>query len=235
MNTSLVGLWQTMGWFPRAIVFVMFIMAIFIIAVTVTKWSRFYRMGKATRKFAPEFSSILERGSITEGLALADQYRQKSHVAQVLGEALREVAPLIDGGGPVSEAAIDMAERTIEREQVLLANDMKSGLGVLATIGATAPFVGLLGTTMGVIDAFTGMAQQGGGIAAISAGIAEALITTAVGLLVAIPAVWLYNYFNTRLGTLFSELSYASRELTDWMRSRSTRILREESRVESSE
>ena len=66
----------------------------------------------------------------------------------------------------------------------------------LATIGSTAPFVGLFGTTFGIINAFSGMALTGsGGIAAISAGIAEALITTAFGLFVAVPAVWAYNYF----------------------------------------
>jgi biopolymer transport protein ExbB/biopolymer transport protein TolQ len=140
----------------------------------------------------------------------------------VLGESLREVAPLLTDAR-LASAAITSAERSIEREQILLANELKSGLGLLATTGATAPFVGLLGTTMGIVNAFTGMATAGGGLEAVSAGISEALITTAIGLLVAIPAVWLYNYFNTRLDTLFSELAYAGRELIDWMMVRESR------------
>jgi biopolymer transport protein ExbB/biopolymer transport protein TolQ len=175
-------------------------------------------MTKATRSFAPQFSAALEADNVPEALALTEQY-QKSHVARVLGESLREVAPLLDNPHAAG-AAITSAERSVEREQILLANDLKSGLGLLATIGSTAPFVGLLGTTMGIVNAFTGMATAGGGMEAISAGVAEALITTAVGLLVAIPAVWLYNYFSGRLDTLFSELAYAGREMVDWMMTR---------------
>jgi biopolymer transport protein ExbB/biopolymer transport protein TolQ len=175
-------------------------------------------MATATRAFAPVFSQALENDNVAEALAASDQYT-KSHVARVLGESLREVAPLLNDPR-VAGAAISSAERSVEREQILLANDLKSGMGLLATIGATAPFVGLLGTTMGIINAFSGMATSGGGLEAISAGIAEALITTAIGLMAAIPAVWLYNYFTARLDTLFSELAYAGREMIDWMMDR---------------
>ena len=90
---------------------------------------------------------------------------------------------------------------------------------MLATVGATAPFVGLLGTTMGVVNAFMGMAGGGGsgGIGAISAGIAEALITTAFGLMVAIPAVWIYNYFQTKADFLTVEMTYSGKELIDYL------------------
>ena len=96
--------------------------------------------------------------------------------------------------------------------------DLKRGLGVLATVGATAPFVGLLGTTMGIVNAFTGMAASGsGGLSAISAGVAEALITTAFGLIVAIPAVWAYNYFQTKIDNLTAEMTYTSKEMIDYL------------------
>jgi biopolymer transport protein ExbB/biopolymer transport protein TolQ len=96
--------------------------------------------------------------------------------------------------------------------------DLKRGLGVLATVGATAPFVGLLGTTMGIVNSFTGMANTGsGGLSAISAGIAEALIATAFGLVVAIPAVWLYNYFQTKIDNLVAEMTYVSKEMIDYL------------------
>src|SRR5690606_1062595 len=218
---SLTELWGHMGWFAKGIVFTLILMSVISLSVAAAKWLRFRKMTSATRAFAPRFSSALEQNDITEALTLTEKYGT-SHVARVLGESLREVAPLLEDRR-VAGAAISSAERGVEREQILLANELKSGLGMLATIGATSPFVGLLGTTMGIVNAFTGMATAGGGLAAISAGIAEALITTAIGLLVAIPAVWLYNYFSGRLDTLFSELAYAGREMIDWMMEREAR------------
>jgi biopolymer transport protein ExbB/biopolymer transport protein TolQ len=215
---SITDLWLSMGYFAKTIASILILMSILSLSVAAAKLIRFRRMTKATRTFAPQFSAALEADNIPEALALTEQY-QKSHVARVLGESLREVAPLLDNPHAAG-AAITSAERSVEREQILLANELKSGLGLLATIGSTAPFVGLLGTTMGIVNAFTGMATAGGGMEAISAGVAEALITTAVGLIVAIPAVWLYNYFSARLDTLFSELAYAGREMIDWMMTR---------------
>ncbi|HEX7243767.1 MAG TPA: MotA/TolQ/ExbB proton channel family protein, partial [Longimicrobiaceae bacterium] len=202
----------------RGIIIVLLIMSMISLAVAVAKWLRFRKMARATREFAPGFSQALENDNIPEALALTEQY-PNSHVARVLGEALREVAPLLDDPR-VAGAAINSAERSVEREQILLANEMKSGLGLLATVGATAPFVGLLGTTMGIVTAFQGMGEGGAGLEAVSAGISEALIATAIGLIAAIPAVWLYNYFTARLDTLFSELAYAGREMIDWMMDR---------------
>lgn len=218
MQMSLTDLWMHMGWFAKGVAMTLILMSIISLSVSVTKLIRFRRMTRATALFAPRFSEALEAGNVREALDLTEQY-QKSHVARVLGESLREVAPLLDNP-EVAGAAITSAERSIEREQILLANELKSGLGILATVGSTAPFVGLLGTTMGIVNAFQGMSVGGAGLEAITAGIAEALITTAVGLLVAIPAVWLYNYFSSRLETLFSELAYAGREMIDWMMTR---------------
>ena len=107
-------------------------------------------------------------------------------------------------------------DTTFWPDQVL--KDGVACLAVLATVGSTAPFVGLLGTTMGIVNAFTGMAASGsGGLAAIGAGIAEALITTAFGLLVAIPAVWAYNYFSTKIDNLVAEMTYVSKEMIDYL------------------
>ncbi|MDQ3388415.1 MAG: MotA/TolQ/ExbB proton channel family protein [Gemmatimonadota bacterium] len=211
-------LWEQTGWFNRGIILVLIVMSVLSLSVAVAKWLRFRKMARATRAFAPSFSQALESDNIPEALTLTEQYPD-SHVARVLGESLREVAPLLEDPR-VAAAAINSAERSVEREQILLANDLKSGLGILATIGATAPFVGLLGTTMGIVNAFTGMGESGAGLEAVSAGIAEALIATAIGLIAAIPAVWLYNYFTARLDTLFSELAYAGREMIDWMMDR---------------
>lgn len=213
-----MGLWEHMGYFAKGIVITLILMSVASFSIAAAKWNRFRKMATATRAFAGPFSEALGQGRIKDALALAEE-NSKSHVALVLGESLREVAPLLDDPR-LSGSAITSIERSIEREQILLANDLKAGMGLMATVASTAPFVGLLGTTWGVITAFQGMASAGGGLEAISAGIAEALITTAIGLIVAITAVWLYNYFTSRVETLFTELAYAGRELVDWLMTR---------------
>jgi biopolymer transport protein ExbB len=216
MNMSLVELWHTMGWFAKGIVWTMALMSIWSLTVMMQKWWRLRQAQAETRKFAPEFSQFLEEDNLTEAIKLAESYK-KSHVARVLGGALAEVKPLIQDGS-VTVADINSAERAIEREMLMMIVELKRGTAVLATVGATAPFVGLLGTTMGVVNAFTGMATSGsGGLSAISAGVAEALITTAFGLLVAIPAVWAFNYFQTKIDNLSAEMTYTSKEMIDYL------------------
>ena len=216
MNMSMMELWQSMGYFAKGIVFTLAIMSIWSLTIMFQKWWTIRRAQAETKKFAPEFSQFLEEDNLSEAIRLAEGYK-KSHVARVLGNALAEVKPLIMDGS-VTVADINSAERAVEREMLMTVVDLKRGLAVLATVGATAPFVGLLGTTMGIVNAFTGMATSGsGGLSAISAGIAEALITTAFGLMVAIPAVWMYNYFSTKIDNLTAEMTYTSKEMIDYL------------------
>src|SRR5256886_4199334 len=211
MDLSLIDLWHQMGNFAKGIVFVMAIMSIYSLTIMVSKWWNLRKAQKETIKFAPEFSQFLEEDNLTEAIRLAESYK-KSHVALVLGGALGEVKPLI-ADGSVTVADINSAERAVERNMLLEITNLKRGLAVLATVGSTAPFVGLLGTTMGVVNSFTGMAQPGaGGLAAIGGGIAEALITTAFGLLVAIPAGWGDNYFPTQIDNPRPPMTYVSKE-----------------------
>jgi biopolymer transport protein ExbB/biopolymer transport protein TolQ len=205
-----------MTWFPKGIVYTLAIMSVWSLSVTIKKAWDLRKAQAETRKFAPEFSQFLEEDNLGEAVTLAEKYK-KSHVARVLGGALGEIKPLIQDG-TVTVGDINSAERAIEREMLMTITDLKRGLAILATVGATAPFVGLLGTTMGIVNAFTGMATSGsGGLAAISSGVAEALITTAFGLAVAIPAVWGYNYFTTKIDNLTAEMTYTSKEMIDYM------------------
>ena len=216
MELSLIDLWNQMGAFAKGIVITLAIMSIYSLAIMLQKWWQLRSAQAETRRFAPEFSQFLEEDNITEAVKLAEGYK-KSHVARVLGGALGEIKPLIQDGS-VTVADINSAERAVEREMLMTVVQLKRGLGVLATTGSTAPFVGLLGTTMGIVNAFTGMASSGsGGLSAISAGIAEALITTAFGLLVAIPAVWAFNYFTTKIDNLTAEMTYSSKEMIDYL------------------
>ena len=216
MQISLLEMWHSMMWFAKGIVFILLFMSIWSMSVFVKKWWELRKAQAETRKFAPEFSQFLEEDNITEAINLSERYK-RSHVARVLGGALSEVKPLIQDGS-VSVNDINSAERAVEREMLMTLTDMKRGNGVLATVGATAPFVGLLGTTMGIVNAFQGMAVSGsGGIGAISAGVSEALLTTAFGLLVAIPAVWGFNYFQVKIENLAAEMTYTSKEFIDYL------------------
>ncbi|MBA4071553.1 MAG: flagellar motor protein MotA [Gemmatimonas sp.] len=213
---SMIELWHSMGYFAKGIVYTLVIMSVWSLSIMVQKWW-FLRAAQAqTRKFAPEFSQFLEEDNLNEAINLAEGYK-KSHVAKVLGGALAEIKPLIQDGS-VTVSDINSAERAVEREMLMQIVLMKRGLAMLATTGATAPFVGLLGTTMGVVNAFQGMAAGGGGgISSIAAGISEALITTAFGLLVAIPAVWAFNYFQTKIDNITAEMTYSSKEMIDYL------------------
>ena len=214
---SLLALWNQAGGFARGVIITLGLMSMWSLSVAVAKWWRLRKSKKETRTFAPEFGRFLQEEQLDEAIELAES-KKVSHVARVLGEALAEVKPLIQDRATVTSGDINSSERAVERQMLILLADLKTGLPVLATVGATAPFVGLLGTTMGVVNSFMGMADSGsGGLGAISAGIAEALITTAFGLLVAIPAVWFYNYFQTQIERITVEMTYTSKELVDYL------------------
>ena len=216
MQLSLIDLYNSMGGFAKGIVYVLLIMSVYSLTIMIQKWWYLRRAQVETRKFAPEFSQFLEEDNLTEAIKLAEGYK-KSHVARVLGNALTEIKPLIQDGS-VTVADINSAERAVEREMLMTIVLIKRGLGVLATVGATAPFVGLLGTTMGIVNAFQGMAAGGSSsLASIGSGVSEALITTAFGLLVAIPAVWAYNYFQTKIDNITAEMTYSSKEMIDYL------------------
>jgi biopolymer transport protein ExbB len=216
MDISLLDMFGSMGLFAKGVVVVMALMSVYSLSIMIAKWWTIRAAQAETRKFAPEFSQFLEEDNLNEAIKLAEGYK-KSHVARVLGGALSEIKPLIQDGS-VTVADINSAERAVEREMLMTIVQLKRGLAVLATVGATAPFVGLLGTTMGIVNAFTGMATSGsGGITAIAGGVAEALITTAFGLLVAIPAVWAYNFFQTKIDNLVAEMTYSSKEMIDYL------------------
>lgn len=216
MDFSVGFIWAHSPPFAKGIWVVLAIMSLWSLTVAFGKWWNLRKAQKETLKFAPEFSQFLEEDNLTEAINLAQTYK-KSNVARVLGGALGEVKPLIvDGSVTVSD--INSAERAVERNMLIEIVSLKRGLAVLATVGATAPFVGLLGTVFGIINAFVAMGSSGStGIAGITVGIAEALIATGFGLLVAIPAVWFFNYFQTKIDNLTAEMTYVSKEMIDYL------------------
>ena len=215
MQLSLWELWQSMGWFAKGIVFVLLFMSILVMSIAGKKLYELRKSRKATLKFMPKFSKALSEADFATAQQLVDDHQQ-SHLAA----AFRRVFPSLtfhSQDQSLSAAEISSVQRLIDLNSIEQVARFRRGLGVLATIGATAPFVGLLGTTMGVVNAFQGMSTSGGGLEAITAGIAEALITTAFGLAVALPAVWLYNYFINRIDYVSMEITYATKEFVDFL------------------
>ena len=179
----------------------------------------FTQAGKQSKAFAPQVAKHLKDGHLKDAIAVAQSKNYKySHLGKVVLAGLQEYQFQKDAGVELSrDDVIDSVRRAIQRASALTAADLKKGMGSLATIGATAVFVGLLATTLGVINAFQGIAATGsGGLGAVSAGIAEALVGTAIGLFVAIPAVWFYNGLTTRIEFFNVEMDNSSSELVDY-------------------
>ena len=215
MNMSLEHLWASMGWFAKGIVITLIFMSILVATIAIRKMIELGRSRRATLAFSTKFSKALAEENFEEAAKLVDAH-PRSHLAV----AFRRVFPSLEfhsADWQLSAVEIASVQRLIELNTLEQLARFRRGLGILATVGSTAPFVGLLGTTMGVVNAFSGMATGGGGIGAISAGIAEALITTAIGLGAALPAVWLYNYFINRIDFISMEVTMASKEFMDFL------------------
>lgn len=216
---DLIEMFEQMGAAAMAVAVILFIMSFWSVGVAIERIYTFNQATSQSKLYAPLVAKHLKEGRLKEAIALssAKEYRY-SHLAKVVLAGLQEYQFQQESGGQLSrEDVLDTVRRSIQRATALTANDLKKGISSLATIGATAPFVGLLGTVVGVINAFVGIASTGsGGIGAVSAGIAEALVETALGLVVAIPAVWFYNYLTGRIEYFNVEMDNSSSELVDY-------------------
>ena len=191
---NLLEMFTSMGWVAKAVVLLLFILSAYSIGIMIERWLIYRQARKQSRLFTPAVAECLREGKIDEAIALGEQYN-KSHLAKVLVSGLHELQAHAKSKEIPGES-IEASRRALERATAIAIEDLKRGLGALATIGSTAPFVGLFGTTVGIINAFMGMkTEETAGIAAVAGGIAEALITTAMGLFVAVPAVWAFNAF----------------------------------------
>ena len=216
---NFIEMWQQMGPMAKGVAVVLFIMSMWSIGVAIERIFTFTQARNQSKLFAPQVAKHLRDGRLKDaiGLASSKNYRY-SHLAKVVLAGLQEYQFQKESGGALQrEDLMDTVRRSIQRAAALTASDLKKGVAALATIGSTAPFVGLLGTVVGVINAFTGIASSGSsGIGAVSAGIAEALVETALGLVVAIPAVWFYNYLTGRIEYFNVEMDNSSSELVDY-------------------
>jgi len=218
MSFDPLELWHTMTPLAKGDAVLLIIMSVYSLTVAIERWIFFSKAKKQSLAFAKLVTLHLKQDKLQEAIDSSKRYKQ-SHLARVVSAGLYEFQHDVSSGSSniVGHDPIEAAERAIEREALMTTADMRRGLSGLATIGTTAPFIGLFGTVIGIINAFRGMAMTGsGGIAAVSTGIAEALVTTALGLFVAIPAVWLFNIFTNKIERFQVEMSNSASELIDY-------------------
>src|SRR5437870_8718425 len=215
-----ISLWKQMGWLARAVVIILFIMSAWSIGVMIDRLIAYNGARKQSRQFAPAVAGALREGKLDEAIKIADRYN-KSHLAKVVVAGLQEFREhQLSTEIPGEE--IEASKRALDRAEAIVHAELKRGISSLATIGSTSPFVGLFGTVVGIINAFKGIStQKSTGLGAVAGGISEALVTTAVGLFVALPAVWAYNYFTGRVEAFDVEMGNSSSELVDYFLKRS--------------
>jgi biopolymer transport protein ExbB/biopolymer transport protein TolQ len=218
-SIDIIEMFETMGPTAWGVAIVLLIMSFWSVGVAIERIYTYSQARKQSKLYAPQVAKHLKDGRLKEAIALsASKDYRYSHLAKVVLAGLQEYQFQQESGAALNrEDVLDTVRRSIQRATALTASDLKKGVNTLATIGSTAPFVGLLGTVVGVINAFVGIASTGsGGIGAVSAGISEALVETALGLFVAIPAVWFYNYLTSRLEYFNVEMDNSSSELVDY-------------------
>jgi len=213
---DLIKMWGDMGWPARTIAIILLVMSAWSIGVMIDRAMAFNAARKQSRQFAPAVGGALREGKLDEALRVAERSK-KSHLARVVTSGLQEYQ-LHDASPATAVEKVDASRRALERAEVIVHAELERGLGGLATVGSTAPFVGLLGTVIGIIDAFGKINQEHAtGLTAVSGGISEALVTTALGLFVAIPAVMMFNYFTAKLKAFDVEMDNSSSELVDYL------------------
>src|SRR5882724_12577949 len=222
MNFDLMSMWGVMAWPARIVVIVLFLMSAWSIGVMIDRLIAYNGARKQSRQFAPAVAGALREGKLDEAIKIADRYN-KSHLAKVVVAGLQEFRAH-QLSSEISGEEIEASKRALERAEAIVHAELKRGISSLATIGSSAPFVGLFGTVVGIINAFKSIStSKSTGLGAVAGGISEALITTAVGLFVAIPAVWMFNYFSNRIEAFDVEMGNSSSELIDYFLKRSQR------------
>jgi len=211
---DLRSMWGTMSGIARGVVFILFGLSVWSIGIMIDRALMYAAARKQSRVFVQQVAGALREGKLDEAISIAER-NKKSHIAKVVATGLSEFQSA--SAQVPDEEVIEAAKRGLERSVAIVHAEMKRGLSGLATIGSTAPFVGLFGTVTGIINAFKGIqSSKATGLSAVAGGISEALVTTALGLLVAVPAVWAYNYFTNKVEAFDVEMDNSSMELINY-------------------
>ncbi len=217
---DVLTMWAQMGFLARAVVVILFVMSAWSIGVMIDRLIAFNAAKAQSRQFAPAVAGALREGKLDEAIKIADRYK-KSHLAKVVVAGLQEFKAH-QLSSEISGETIEASKRALERAEAIVHAELKRGVSSLATIGSVGPFVGLFGTVVGIVNAFKGIAsEKAAGLGAVAGGISEALVTTALGLFVAIPAVMMFNYFTNKVEGFDIEMNNSSSELLDYFIKRS--------------
>lgn len=216
MEMDLVHIWETMSLMAKLVAVALFGMGLASLAISVERWFVLQKAFQSSAKFADKARSLLEDGDLE---TLDDLTRGKEFERTPLSRLVRfGLDAFRSNRGGEDVPPVEMARRELGRRLEALGLEARRGMGFLASTGSTAPFIGLFGTVIGIINAFQGIAAAGGGgLAVVSAGIAEALIVTALGLIVAIIAVLIFNYLTARFDKLDMSMQHAANELIDYL------------------
>jgi biopolymer transport protein ExbB/biopolymer transport protein TolQ len=209
MHFSVLELWATVGAFAKTIVIVMLLMGAASVFITCERLVVFVRARRASQRYARTMAQVFETGQLHS----AARQENVGYIGRVIEAGIKalETSPSKD-----EQFIVDTVARALERQAQRETEELRRGQGLLGTVSSTAPFVGLLGTVIGIVTAFQQMAATGaGGLATVSAGIAEALVTTAIGLLVAIPAVFAFNYLQGWVDARAVDIAESSNEFLD--------------------
>jgi biopolymer transport protein ExbB len=225
MDFTLAGLWHQMGPVAKVVVVVLIGMSIYAIGIAFDRWWTFRKSLRKSVGYITALQPLVAKpGKLSEALGLEKDWKD-APVGRIIGPAIADYLGALEVLGakahdPVeAELLIHHLGRSMERGRKREVAGLQKGLSVLATIASSAPFVGLFGTVFGIITAFQQMADPArggsGSLASVSGGIAEALLTTAVGLVVAIVSVWFYNYFVAKADDFANLAEETSGELVD--------------------
>jgi biopolymer transport protein ExbB/biopolymer transport protein TolQ len=221
MDWNLMSMLHSMSVTAKGVVVMLLLMSAISLGLAAERALRYAVARNQSRAFVLQVTPVLEQGKLDEAISIAVR-NKKSPIASMVATGLAEfqAAPMQASGAEL----IDAAERGLERSVATIHAELKRGLSGLATIGSTAPFVGLFGTVVGIMNAFRASAPaKAAGIQSVASGISEALVTTALGLLVAVPAVWCYNYFSTTVENFDVEMENSSMELVSYLVRRAPR------------
>ncbi len=210
------------GWI---VIGILLIESVYMIAVGIERWLTYNKARQQSRQYAPKVAQALKNSNIDEAINISDRHKD-SHLAMVVSSGLKEFSAH-QGNTDISADEMEASKRALDRAIAVKTAELKRGLAGLATVGSTAPFVGLFGTVVGIIGAFIALAQaENAGIGAVGAAIAEALVATAFGIAVAVPAVWLFNYFTNKVTSFGVEMENSASELVDYFIKQRTKQLR---------
>lgn len=218
-------IWRSLTWAGVGVIVVLLLQSVYLIAVGIERYLTYKKAKDQSRQYAPKVAQALKNSNIDEAINISDKHKD-SHLAMVVSSGLKEFAAH-QGNTDISADEMEASKRALERAIAVKTAELKRGLAGLATVGSTAPFVGLFGTVVGIIGAFQALKEAEGaaGIGTVGGAIAEALIATAFGILVAVPAVWLFNWFTNKVTSFGVEMENSASELVDYfIKQRSKRL-----------